>query len=166
MATNVGKRTFDSINKQITEEIQSAYMFLSMAGVFSDMGLDGCAKWSKKQFNERIERGIKLHDHITMRGDKIKLLPIVAPKQDWRAPLHIFEEVLRLEQRTAVVLSAILDLATSDKDYVTNDFIGYMLKQQMEKESFAKFLLDRLRKMQSTELGVIMFDSELVNRIS
>lgn len=165
MVTNVGKRVFENLNKQITDEMASAYTFLSMSGVFSDMGLNGCAKWTRSQFKEKIERGQKIFDHLLLRGAKVKLLPIPAPKHDWRASLHIFEEVIRLEQRTTTAFAAMVDIAMSEKDHGTVNFVRWFVDKQVEKDAFATYLLDRLRKMQSTDLGVLMFDKELADKL-
>jgi len=165
MATNIGKRVYEVLNKQITEEITLAYTFLSMSSVLSDMGLDGSAQWTKAQFDEKIDRGIKIYNHMLDRGAKVKLLPIPAPRHDWRAPLHIFEEIMRAEQRINTALSGIMDSAIADKDHATYSFLKWFIDAQIEKESVATSLLDRLRKMQSTELGVIMFDAELASRV-
>ena len=71
MATNIGKRVYEPLNKQITEEMIIAYTFLSMSGVLSDMGLNGCAQWTRSQFNEKIKRSQKIFDHIITRGAKV-----------------------------------------------------------------------------------------------
>ncbi len=166
MSTNIGKRVYEPLNKQVSEEFILAYTYLSMSSVLSDMGLDGCAQWAKFQFNEKIKRGIKIYNHVLDRGAKVKLLPVPAPKQDWRAPLHIFEEIMRLEQRVTTAFAGMMDAATADKDHSTYSFLKWFIDEQVEKESIAASLLDRLRKMQSTDLGVMMFDNELSNRVS
>ena len=165
MATNIGKRVYEPLNKQITEEMIIAYTFLSMSGVLSDMGLNGCAQWTRSQFNKKIKRSQKIFDHIITRGAKVKLFPIAAPKHDWRAPLHIFEEVMRLEQRTTTSYAGMLDAAVAEKDYGTQNFLRWFIDEQVKNDAFATYLLDRLRKMQSTDLGVLMFDTELANKL-
>lgn len=166
MVTDIGKRVYELLNKQISDGFQTAFTFLSMSGVFYDMGLNGCAKWTKKQFQEKNSQSLMIFDHILLRGGKVRLLPTQAMKQDWRAPLHIFEEIMRIEQRIATSMSAIVDLSIADKDHTTNTFMSPLIQRQAEKESKAAFLLDRLRKMQSTELGVIMFDADMGKNIS
>lgn len=164
MVSNIGKRVFENLNKQVTDEMATAYTFLSMSGVFSDMGLNGCAKWTRSQFEEKINRSLEIFDHIILRGAKVKFLPIPAPKHDWRAPLHIFEEITRIEQRTTTAFAAMLDIAIAEKDHGSVNFIRKFVDRQVEKDAFATYLLDRLRKMQSTDLGVLMFDKELADK--
>jgi ferritin len=165
MITSVGKRVYEPLNKQITDEMQVAYLYFAISSVLSDMGLNGCATWARSQFRDRVARSEQIHDHMLARGAKAKLMPVQAPKQDWRAPLHIFEEVARIEQRATTAFYGMLDLAISEKDYATNNFLASFVDKQVENETFSTYLLDRLRKMQSTELGVIMFDTELAKKV-
>lgn len=164
MSVALGKRVYEILNKQITEELASSYLYLGMASVLSDMGLQGCSSWMIKQSEEEYEHAMKIYNHMLERGAKVKLLPITAPKQEWRAPLHIFEEMHRHEQKVTSLIHAIYEAALADKDYSTMSFIKWFIDEQVEEEATATDLLDRLRKMQGSELGVIMFDKELAQR--
>lgn len=164
MSVSVGKRVHEILNKQITEEWASAYLYMSMSAVLSDMGLSGCASWMKKQAEEEYEHGLKIFNHLIDRGVKVKLLPIPASKQEWRAPLHIFEEMHRHEQKVTSLIYAIYEAAVADKDYATMSFIKWFIDEQVEEEATAADLLDKLRKMQSSDLGIMMFDAELAKR--
>lgn len=164
MVASVGKRTYEALNKQVTEELASSYLYMSMSAVLSDMGLDGCASWMMKQSEEEYQHAMKIFHHLLDRGVKVKLLPIPASKQEWRAPLHIFEEMQRHEQKVTSLIYAIYEAAVADKDYATMSFIQWFIDEQVEEESIAADLLDRLRKMQGSDLGVLMFDNELAQR--
>ena len=165
IATSVGKRVFETLNKQINDEFQAALMFLAMSGVFSNMRLNGCAKWAKDQFSYRNASGLVIFDHVTARGMRVKILQAHPPRQDWSAPIHVFEEILRFEQKTTVTMVDIADICVADKDRVSAILMNSVIQDQIKKETTAAFLLDRLHKMQSTELGVIMFDSDLAKGI-
>lgn len=164
MATTIGKRVLDGLNKQINDEMVASYTYLSMSTVFSDMGLNGCSKWARFQFNEKIKDYTKIVDFVILRAAAIRLLPVPAPKRDWRAPLHIFEEVVRLEQRISLNFSTLTDLSVGEKDYASFEFLEFFVKKQAENDALATYLLDRIRKMQSTDIGVLMFDKELGER--
>ncbi|MDR1334016.1 MAG: ferritin [Holosporaceae bacterium] len=165
MAVSIGKRSYEALNKQITEEFASGYLYIAMSSVFKDMGLDGCASWIMQQSQERCRDAMKIYDHMQQRSAKIKLLPIPAPKQEWRAPLHIFEEVMRNTQKNTQCISGIYELSMAEKDYQTQSFIMWFISKQVEEEAQISSILDRLRKMQSTELGVLIFDAELGKKV-
>ncbi|MDR0753382.1 MAG: ferritin [Holosporaceae bacterium] len=165
MGVSFGKRVFDMLNKQISEEFGTAYLYLAMSGVLKDMGLAGCADWMMRQAQEGRCRAMKIYKHIQERGAKIKLLPVAAPKQEWRAPIHIFEEMLRHEQKNSVMINSIYEYAFLEKDYQSLCFVSEFVQAQVKKEATITGLFDKLRKMQSTEIGVIMFDAEFSQKI-
>ena len=45
----ISKKVQDAFNKQINEELESAYLHLSMVGYFHSAGLDGMAKWVNRR---------------------------------------------------------------------------------------------------------------------
>jgi ferritin len=161
MAIPLGKRVHELLNKQVTEEFAASYLCFAMSGVFADMELFGCSKWMLNRSKEKLVRGEKLYNYITKRGVKVKLLQLPAPKQDWRAPLHIFEEFLRFEQKVANVYVAGYECAVADKDYPSQSFLMQFIEMQIEAEAAVVALLDRLRKMQTSDMGVLLFDAEV-----
>jgi ferritin len=164
MGMEFGKRVGDLLNKQISEEFGSAYLYVAMAASLKDMGLDGCSNWMLEQSKEECRHAMKIFNHMSERGAKVKLLPITPPRAEWRAPLHIFEEMQRHEQKVTAMITAIYETATLDKDYQTQCFISWFINEQVEEEATATSLLNKLRRMQSTDLGVLMFDAELAKR--
>jgi ferritin len=159
-----GKRVYEVVNKHIMDEFASAYAFLTMSTVLFEMGLKGCAKWTEIQAKKRAERAMVVYHHMQMRNGKIRLLPIPITKQEWRAPLHIFEEMLRLEQRLAASITAIYEFSVGDKDFQTQGLLTWFIQEQLKNEATAEELLGKLRKIQSTDLGVFMFDAEMAHR--
>jgi ferritin len=165
MGVSLGKRVYEALNKQIYEELNSAYLYIAMSGVFREMGLDGCADWIMLWAKGKRRNAIKIFEHMCKRGVKIKLLAIAAPKQDWRAPLHIFEEVFRHEQRITGMINSIYEFTVVEKDYQSQCFVSWLVDEQVEKEAAVSGLLNKLRKMQSTDLGVLIFDADLAKKI-
>ncbi|MDR3187331.1 MAG: ferritin [Holosporaceae bacterium] len=164
MSATLGKRSGDLLNKQVNEELNSSYTYLAMSTIFKEMGLDGCSRWTMLQAKESSCNAMKVYDYLQLCGAKIKLLPLAAPKQEWRAPLHIFEELVRHQQRRNSLINSLYEVSVAEKDYQTQCFMAWFLEDQLKKESVALRLLDKLRKMQSSDLGVIMFDAEMEKR--
>ncbi|MDR1334926.1 MAG: hypothetical protein LBJ19_01465 [Holosporaceae bacterium] len=161
MATTLGKRVHETLAKFIADEFGTAYCYFSMYILLKDMGLAGCAIWLLAQSKERVTRTAELCDYLCYRGAKNRLQPLPSPKQDWRAPLHIFEEMMRLEQKSTTTLAAICESAIVDKDYSSQYFFMQLLDRQTAQELSITKTLERLRRMQATDIGVLTFDEEL-----
>lgn len=161
MAITMGRRAFEAASKYILDEFTASYTYLSMSCVLRDMGLGNCADWALKTSEDNRSRAMDFIHHIEKRGVKIKLASIPVGRQDWRAPLHIFEEMYRLEQKLTDLLSAVLGSAIADKDYISQQFVMNFFDVHLQSEYRVMSLLNRLRKMQASEADVFKFDEEM-----
>jgi ferritin len=73
--------------------------------------------------------------------------------------------MLRNTQKNTITVNSIYEASLAEKDYQTQSFIMWFIDMQMREEALVACVLDRLRKMQSSDLGVIMFDSELAKKV-
>ncbi len=64
----INKRVYDAMNEQIKQELESAYIYLSMVGYFHAKNLDGMAHWLRVQTHEETIHAMKFFDHLTSRG--------------------------------------------------------------------------------------------------
>lgn len=161
MSITLGKRAFEAISRYMLREFTASYNFLAMSCTLRNMGLVNCAEWCLKESEDNRLRAMEVFHHLESRGIKFKLAPIPASRQDWRAPLHIFEEIYRQEQELSGVVSVVYESAMADKDYIMQQFVMNYFEKHLKSESDALNLLNRLRKMQSSDIGVLEFDAEL-----
>ncbi|MDR0968494.1 MAG: ferritin [Holosporaceae bacterium] len=165
MAVGLGKKVAELLNKQVSEEFAAGYLHIAMSAVLKEMNLDGCANWAMIRAKECERQAMEFFHYIQERGAKIKLQPINPARQDWRAPLHVFEDMMRQEQRNGAMINVIYEASVSEKDYATQNFISQFVLKQAKQATKAFNLLEQLRKMQTTDIGVIMFDAELERKI-
>ena len=158
MSVTVGKRAFEVILKYMFEEFTNAYNYISMSSVLKDMGLLNCAAWALKMSDDSRDIAMSVLHHLEDRGVRTKLAPIAVGRQDWRAPLHIFEEAYRQEQKLSGLIASIYEFAVADKDYITLAFIMGYFEKHSKIEQGVLLVLNRLRKMQTSDIGVFDFD--------
>ena len=70
------------MNDQVQRELESAYIYLSMAAYFDSVTLPGLAQWMKVQFQEEQAHALKFYDFIGDRGGRVMLQPIGQPRRD------------------------------------------------------------------------------------
>ena len=161
MSVTVGKRAFEAILKYMVEEFTNSYNYIAMSSVLKDMGLINCSAWTLKMSEDSRDIAMTVLHHLEDRGVRVKLPPVAVGRQDWRAPLHIFEESYRQEQKLAGLVAVIYESAIVDKDYVTLAFILNYFEKHSKLEQSVLGRLNRLRKMQTSDIGVFKFDAEL-----
>jgi ferritin len=72
-----------AINEQIKNEMESAYIYLSMAAYFHSLSLDGMGHWMRCQAHEETIHAMKFMDHLIDRGAQVKLLDLSSLKTNW-----------------------------------------------------------------------------------
>ena len=161
MSITLGKRAFEAASRYMLREFTASYNFLAMSCTLRNMGLVNCAEWCLEESEDNRLRAMEVFHHLESRGIKFKMAPIPTSRQDWRAPLHIFEEIYRQEQELSGMISVVYESAVADKDYIMQQFVMNYFEKHLKSELDALNLLNRLRKMQSSDIGVLEFDAEL-----
>ena len=155
----------DAINKQINAEMYSAYLYLSMSAYFESINLKGFANWMKAQVQEEMVHAMKFYDYINERGGRVLLTAIDAPPTQWDSSLAVFEYTYKHEQRVTGLINGLVDLAISEKDHATNNFLQWFVAEQVEEESSADAVVQKLKIAGDRSGGLFMLDRELGQRV-
>lgn len=141
----LSKKLSDAFNEQIKAEMWSSNLYLSMAVYFMDMGLEGCAHWMKKQAEEELEHAHKLIDYAVMRDGKVLIGQIDAVPTEWNDPQSVFENVYKHEVHVSELIDKLMDVAISENDKATQDFLWWFVREQVEEEDSAQKILDKFK---------------------
>lgn len=153
-----------ALNKQLNEELYSAYLYLSMSAYFEGLSLLGFANWMKVQTQEETAHGMGFFDYLHSRDGKVELEQINKPQINWNSPQEAFEAVLKHEQYITSKISELMDIADEEKDRPALSFLQWYIKEQVEEESTAKDLLTKLRLIGSDANALLLLDKELAGR--
>jgi ferritin len=157
----IGKKMRDALNKQINRELFSGYLYLSMAAYFEGENLRGFSKWMRKQATEEKNHAMKMFDFIYERGGTVSLGAIEAPNGSWKSPLGAFEEALSHEKKVTEMIYSLADVAESEKDRGTLEFLQWFIKEQVEEEATATEIVNKLKMVGDNKGGLMLLDKEL-----
>lgn len=132
-----------AFNAQIAAEMWSANLYSSMGIYFQKMGLSGCAHWMKKQAAEELTHADKLVDFGVTRGGDVKISQIDEVPTVWDTPQAVFEQVYTHECHVSEMIDALMDLAASEDDKATQEFLRWFIAEQVEEEESAQAILDK-----------------------
>ncbi len=155
----------NTLNRQLNAEMYSAYLYLSMSSYFESLNLKGFATWMRVQAQEEMTHAMKFYDYVNQRGGRVTLTTIDAPPNEWNSPLAVFEHTYQHEQRVTGLINDLVDLATSDKDHATCNFLQWFVTEQVEEESSADEILQKMKLIGDNKSGLFMLDQELGQRI-
>ncbi len=160
----LSKKMEKAINQQINAELYSSYLYLSMATYFESISLDGFSNWMRQQAQEELFHGMKMFDFVCERGGRVTLKAIDGPPSQWKSPLDAFEQVLSHEQKVTGLINDLVNLALDERDHATNIFLQWFVSEQVEEESTAGALVDKLKLIGKDANGLFMLDTELGQR--
>lgn len=152
------------LNQQINRELESAYIYFSMAADLESRSLDGFAHWMKTQAQEEVAHAMKIYQYLIDQGCKVTLLALPQPQTEFASPLEVFEKALEHEKKLADSLNKLSDLAMQEKDNTTYSFLEWFLTEQVEEIATASAIVDKVRMVGDNGHGLLMLDTELGRR--
>jgi ferritin len=153
-----------AINKQINAELYSSYLYLAMAAHFEAKNWLGFAHWMEAQAKEENAHAMKFYKYVLERGGEIELDDIKAADTGWKTPLEVFEEVHEHELKVTVLINDLLKLARQEGDTATESLLKWFIDEQVEEETNAKQIIDKLKLIKDSANGLFMLDHELGER--
>ncbi len=153
-----------ALNKQINEELFSAYMYLAMAAESDRLGLPGFTNWFKIQYSEELAHADRFFNYVLERDGIIKLESIAQPEIGGETALSLFKKALTHEQHITQCISDLKDLAKVESDHATDVFLEWFITEQVEEEANARAVIDQLRMIDGNANGLFLIDRELASR--
>jgi ferritin len=145
-------------------EFFSAYLYLAMAGFCAARGFAGMAHWLRLQWQEELKHGLRFFDFLLERGVMPQLKALEQPPATWESPLHLFEAALRHEQEITRRIHELYRQAEQLGDYPAQVFLQWFVKEQVEEESQARMVVDQLRLVGDSGVGLYLIDQRLGQR--
>jgi ferritin len=158
------KRMEEALNRQINEEMYSAYLYLSMSAYFASINLSGFSHWLYVQYHEELEHAEKIYKYIIERGGRVKLSAIKEPDFEWKTPRDAFEAVVKHEKYITSRIYELLEIAEQEKDRATFAMLQWFVNEQVEEEAHSEEILARLEMIGDSKQGLLMLDRELAQR--
>lgn len=154
-----------TLNEQVNAELYSSYLYLAMSAHFASYDLMGFANWMRIQAQEELTHAMKFYDFILERDGRVVLVAIETPPSSWTSSAAVFEEVYSHEQKVTSLIHGLVDLANTERDHATRNFLEWFVSEQVEEEASAKGVLQRLRLAGEAPAALFMMDNELAARV-
>ncbi|MGN6567671.1 MAG: ferritin [Flavipsychrobacter sp.] len=146
MDTNrLSEKMVAALNSQITKEAHSAQIYISYAAWADDLGYDGIANFLFRHAQEERNHMMKVLEYVLERGAKPKIEAIPAPDADPANVNDLFEKVYKQEIENTRCIYNIVNLSMDEKDWATWNFMQWFVKEQVEEETLAMNLLDKIK---------------------
>jgi ferritin len=156
----ISKKVTESVNQQIGNEFGASLQYTAIANYFSDEGLLELAKFFTRQADEERDHALKFNKFVLDSGGHVEIPAIAAPRCSFQSTLEALQLSLDWEHEVTRQINALYALATQEDDYVTQSFLSWFLKEQLEEVS----TMDTLVKVAKRAGDNLLFLEEYVAR--
>jgi ferritin len=158
----LSKKLFDALNQQFNYELESANIYLAMAGYTEDLGLGGFTNWFMAQYEEELFHAKKMMRYIHDKNGRIKVKSIAAPQNDFKSLLEAFETTLKHEQEVTTKLYELMDIALEEREHATKSFLQWFIDEQVEEEATVCDMINKIKLVKDS--GLYLLDQEAAKR--
>lgn len=155
------KAVQDAVNEQIRDELESAYIYLSMSAHFEAENLPGFAKWMRLQSQEEMNHAMRLFDYLNDRGARVVLQALAQPPAQFASPLAVFEQAYEHEQKITSLIDRLYDTARKHNDNPTQAMLQWFINEQVEEEKNASQIVEQLRMAGDNRAALLYLDRQL-----
>jgi len=160
----ISEKIMNALNEQIKHEMQSAYLYFSMATYFETENWDGMASWMRVQADEQWAHAMRLYAHIMERDGKVKLSTLTEPQAEWASPLDAFKAAYKHEQFITGKIYELARLAREEVDFAMETMLQWFVNEQVEEEANASKIVQMLERVGDNMNGMLMVDRQLADR--
>ncbi|MEO6907182.1 MAG: ferritin, partial [Abditibacteriaceae bacterium] len=108
-------------------------------------GYEGISTFLYDHVDEERKHMQKFLAFINQRGGHCKITALSEPIADPKNLEQLFNEVYAQEVSNSTYINKLVELASEEKDYPTNNFLQWFVKEQIEEEALASKLVDSMK---------------------
>jgi ferritin len=157
----LNKKVENALNQQVEKEGYSSSLYLAMASWAEVQGMPGISEWLYIQSDEERLHMLKLVKFINERGGKASIPAFKQPGTDFPSVKSMFEDVLKHEQFISSSINDIVAVCITEKDFTTQNWLQWFVNEQIEEESNAMKILDKLNLIGDSSL--YLFDRDIMS---
>ena len=146
MKTNrLSKTLTAALNGQMTKEAQASQIYLSYAAWVENQGFSGIANFLFRHAEEERNHMMKILEYILNRGAEVQVSAISAPPKNPVSINNCFEKVFEHEVDNTNSIYKLVKMSLQEEDWATWNFMQWFVKEQIEEETLAMSLLDKIK---------------------
>lgn len=159
----LSKKVQKALNNQIKVEAESSQVYLAMASWAEiQPGIDNVTAFFYKHSEEERQHMLKLIHFVNERGGFAAIPALPQPTLTFPSVNHAFAALLKHEIFVSESINKCIDIALSEKDYATHNFLQWYVAEQIEEEALARTMNDKLELIGDDKSGMYLFDRDIL----
>jgi ferritin len=99
---------------------------------------------------------------VNERGGKVNVPALDKPLDNFKSLNALFEQFLKSEMFVTEQINHVIFECLQHKDYNVHNFMQWYVTEQLEEESMARTLLDKLNIIGEDKTGHYLFDRDII----
>jgi len=104
---------------------------------------------------------LKLIKFVNDRGGKAVIPSLAQPADTFKDLQQLFSVLLSHETRVTAEINTVVDICLREKDYTTHNFMQWYVSEQIEEETLARNIMDKLKLIGNDKGALYIFDSDI-----
>ena len=158
----MNKKIEKALNDQIKVEASSSQDYLAMASWAERQGFSGTSAFLYRHSDEERMHMLKLVKFVNDRGGRAIIPELKKPVSDYKTLKSVFQTLHDNEVNVTSEINNVVDICLKEKDYTTHNFMQWYVAEQIEEETLARNILDKLKLVGNDNGALYLFDRDLV----
>ena len=154
----------EALNRQVNNELQASYVYVSMAAYFDANELPGFAAWFRAHSTEEIGHAMKLYDFLVKRNARVELTGVAKPDKDYASAEAALQAALDMECAVSEQIHSLFETAHETGEYGTQPLMHWFLEEQVNEEDLFRRLLEQVRAAGDSRWHLLVLDRDLGRR--
>ena len=136
------ERFVDGLNEQIGDEFAAHQQYVAIAAHYESHTLPQLAGFFYAQAVEERNHAMMMVKYLLDTDAAVRIPGVAAPSTDFGDVLEPIKLALDQERRVSERLSRLFEIAREERDYLSEQFMQWFLREQIEEEATMSELLD------------------------
>lgn len=155
---------YEQVNEQLNFELESAYIYRTMAAYLDELELGGFANFMDHQVKEEVEHADAMKSFLQSLGQKVKYRPIDPGKGEFESVLDVFKKALEHEKLVTKKITEIHTRASEENNPAVRIFLDKFIMEQVEEEETFSKLVTQIERVQNSWAGLYQLNAVMYNR--
>ena len=157
----ISKELAAAFNVQIGREYGAGLQYVAIAAHFKQQQLTLLSKLFFAQAEEEAQHAMKFVQYMLDTKGELKIPAIPAPKATFKSADEAVQAALSWEEDVTKQITALMDLAVKQNDYLAQSFLQWFVDEQLEEVVKMDRLLSVIK--QSGGKNLLMVEAYLVH---
>jgi len=151
-----------ALNEQIGHEFGASIQYVSIAAHFDCEGLPMLARHFYRQSDEERQHAMRIVKYLMDAGGRLEIPEIPAPRSKFSSAEEAVQLSLDWERKVTKQINGLMDSAIKENDHITQNFLEWFVKEQLEEMSSMDTLLRMVQR--AGETGLLFVENYLAQQ--